>query len=190
MAPHSSALAWKIPWTEEPGRLQSMGSLGVGHDWVTSLSLSCIGGGNGSPLQCSCLENPRDGGAWWAAVCGVAGSWRRLQRLSRSSSSCSLQPYGLSPARLLCPWGFSRQEYWGGLPCPPPGDLPNPGIKPRSPALQADFFYGLSHQGSPIYSFTYTLYWIHLSHLRLLVYISFFLWLTFYYPEKLLPKSL
>ena len=39
MAPHSSALAWKIPWTEEPGRLQSMGSLGVGHDWVTSLSL-------------------------------------------------------------------------------------------------------------------------------------------------------
>ena len=39
MAPHSSTLAWKIPWTEEPGRLQSMGSLGVGHDCVTSLSL-------------------------------------------------------------------------------------------------------------------------------------------------------
>ena len=39
MAPHSSTLAWKIPWTEEPGRLQSMGLLGVGHDWVTSLSL-------------------------------------------------------------------------------------------------------------------------------------------------------
>ena len=39
MAPHSSTLAWKIPWTEEPGRLQSMGSLRVGHDWVTSLSL-------------------------------------------------------------------------------------------------------------------------------------------------------
>ena len=39
MAPHSSALAWKIPWTEEPGRLQSMGSLRVGHDWETSLSL-------------------------------------------------------------------------------------------------------------------------------------------------------
>ena len=39
MAPHSSTLAWKIPWTEEPGRLQSMGSLGVRHDWVTSLSL-------------------------------------------------------------------------------------------------------------------------------------------------------
>ena len=39
---------------------------------------------------------------------------------------------------ILCPWGFSRQEYWSGLPCPPPGDLPNPGIEPRSPALQAD----------------------------------------------------
>ena len=65
MAPHSSTLAWKIPWTEEPGGLQSMGSLGVGHDWATSfsLSLSCIGEGNGNPLQCSCLENPRDGGA-------------------------------------------------------------------------------------------------------------------------------
>ena len=73
MAPHSSTLAWKIPWTEEPGRLQSMGSLGVGHDRETSLpfSLSCIGEGDGSPLQCSCLENPRDGGAWWAAVYGV-----------------------------------------------------------------------------------------------------------------------
>ena len=42
------------------------------------------------------------------------------------------------PTRLLCPWGFSRQEYWSGLPCPPPGDLPNPGITSRSPALQAD----------------------------------------------------
>ena len=40
--------------------------------------------------------------------------------------------------RLLCPWGFSRQEYWSGLPCPPPGDLPNPGIEPRSPTLQVD----------------------------------------------------
>ena len=143
MAPHSSTLAWKIPWMEEPGRLQSIRSLRVRHDWVTSLSLSCIGGGNGNPLQysclengrrkwkcsschgrrslvgcspwgrqesntterlhfhfslscigggngnplqCSCLENPRDGGAWWAAVYGVAQSWTRLKRLSSSSS--------------------------------------------------------------------------------------------------------
>ena len=61
MAPHSGTLAWKIPWTEESGRLQSMGLRRVGHDWVTSLSLLCIGEGNGKPLQCSCLGNPRDG---------------------------------------------------------------------------------------------------------------------------------
>ena len=50
-------------------------------------SLSCIGEGNGNPLQCSCLENPRDGGAWWAAVSGVTQSQTRLKRLSSSSSS-------------------------------------------------------------------------------------------------------
>ena len=126
-----STLAWKIPWTEEPGGLLFMGSHRVGHDWATSLSLctvmhrrrqwhptpglgpgksqgqrslvgcspwgryesdttewlhfhfslSYIGEGNGNPLQCSCLENPRDGGAWWAAVYGVAQSRTRLKRL-------------------------------------------------------------------------------------------------------------
>ena len=58
--------------------------------------------------------------------------------LSRSVLSDSLWLHGLYPARLLCPWGFSRQEYWSGLPCTPPGDLPNPGIQPRSPTFQAD----------------------------------------------------
>ena len=48
-------------------------------------SLACIGEGNGNPLQCSCLETPRDAGAWWAAVCGVAQSRTQLKRLSRSS---------------------------------------------------------------------------------------------------------
>ena len=52
-------------------------------------SLSCIGEGNGNPLQCSCLENPRDGGAWWAAVYGVSQSRTRLKRLSSSISSSS-----------------------------------------------------------------------------------------------------
>ena len=50
-------------------------------------SLSCIGEGNGNPLQCSCLENPRDGGAWWAAVYGVAEGQTRLKRLGSGSSS-------------------------------------------------------------------------------------------------------
>ena len=131
MAPHSSTLAWKIPWMEEPGGLQSMGSHRVGHDWARMhlvikwhptpvllpgkshgwrslvgyspwgltesdmtewlhfhFSLSCTGEGNSNPLQCSCLENPRDGGAWWAAIYGVAQSRTRLKRLSSSSSSC------------------------------------------------------------------------------------------------------
>ena len=50
-------------------------------------SLSCIGEGNGNPLQCACLENPRDSGAWWAAIYGGAQSWTQLKRLSSSSSS-------------------------------------------------------------------------------------------------------
>ena len=54
-------------------------------------SLSCTGEGNGNPVQCSCLENPSDGGAWWTAVYGVVQSWTRLKRLS-SSSSLSLMP--------------------------------------------------------------------------------------------------
>ena len=76
MATHSSVLAWRIPGTGEPGGLQSMGSLES--DTTERLhfhfSLSCIGEGNGNPLQCSCLENPRDGGTWWATVYGVAQS--------------------------------------------------------------------------------------------------------------------
>ena len=91
MAPHSSILAWKIPWTEEPGRLQSLGSWRVGHVWVTSLSFFTYmhWRRKGNPLQCSCLENPRDSGAWWAAIYGVEQSWTRLKRLSSSSSSSS-----------------------------------------------------------------------------------------------------
>ena len=85
METRSSTLAWKIPWTEEPGGLQSMGSLRVRHDWATSLS--CIGEGNGNPLQCSCLENPRDRGTWWATVYGVTQSWTRLKWLSSSRNN-------------------------------------------------------------------------------------------------------
>ena len=80
-ATHSNILVWKIAWTEEPGRLQSMWLLRVGttEQLHFHFSLLCIGEGNGNPLQCSCLENPRDGGAWWAAVYGVAQSWTRLK---------------------------------------------------------------------------------------------------------------
>ena len=76
------------------GRRSLVGCSPWGHwesdmtEWLHfHFSLSCIGEGNGNPLQCSCLENPRDGGAWWAAVYGVAQSRTRLKRLSSSSSS-------------------------------------------------------------------------------------------------------
>ena len=93
----------------EPGRLQSMGSLRVGHDWATSLS--CIGEGNGTPLQCSCLENPRDGGAWWAAVYGVPQSRTRLKRLSSSSSPRDgvREHSGISTEKLKEDWWVPRK---------------------------------------------------------------------------------
>ena len=80
MATHSSTLAWKIPWTEEPGRLQSMGLLRVGHNWATWLSLFTFMHWRRSPLQCSCLENPRDSGLWWAAIYGVTQSRTQQQQ--------------------------------------------------------------------------------------------------------------
>ena len=114
MATHSSVLAWRIPGTAEPGGLPSMGSHRVGHDW-SDLAAAAAGGsvgknlpanagnvgsipgsgrspgeGNGNPLQHSCLENPRDGGAWWAAVYGVVQSRTQLKRLSSSSSMAFL----------------------------------------------------------------------------------------------------
>ena len=92
VAPHSSTLAWKIPWMEEPGELRSMGSLRVRHAWRLHFhfSVSRIGEGNGHLLQCSCLENPRDGGAWWAAVYGVTQSQTQLSDLAAAASL--LQP--------------------------------------------------------------------------------------------------
>ena len=67
-------------------------------------SLSYMGEGNGNPLQCSCLENPRDGGAWWAAISGVAQSRTRLKRLSSSSSSRA--------SKLCLPYPINR--WWTG----------------------------------------------------------------------------
>ena len=126
MATYSSTFAWKIPWTEEPGRLHSMGSLesDTTEQLYFHFSLSCIGEGNCNPLQCSCLENPRDGGAWWAVVYGVVQSQTRLKRLSNfglKPKSCkagmlfshsvvsnSLRHHGLQhtslPCPLLSPW--------------------------------------------------------------------------------------
>ena len=99
MATHSSTLAWKAPWTEEPGRLQSMGLLRVGttERLHFRFSLSYIGEGNGNPLQCSCLENPRDGGAWWAAIYGVSQSRTGLKRLAAAAAAPTQDTHSCAP---------------------------------------------------------------------------------------------
>ena len=89
MATHSSTLAWKIPWTEGPGGLQSMGLLGVGHDRATSLSLFTFmhWRRKWQPTPVFLPGESQGWGAWWAAVYGVAQSRTRLKWLSSSSSS-------------------------------------------------------------------------------------------------------
>ena len=134
MATHSSILAQRIPWTEEPGGLQSMGSRRVRQDWATkqqnttslSLILLILSASSFAEIEFTNLS-PSPG-------------WKLLAVLS----------WFIHVHLLVTPWtvahqaplsmGFSRQEYWSGLPCPPPGDLPSQRIEPMSPALQADSF--------------------------------------------------
>ena len=73
-----------------------------------------------------------------------------------------LRPHGLQPSRLLCSQGFSRQEYWSGSPCPPPGDLPNPEIKPRPPTLQGDSLLSEPPGKLDVYIFRHSP-WVHCS---------------------------
>ena len=89
MAPDSSTLAWKISWTEEPGRLQSTGSLRVGHDWVTSLSLFTFmhRRRKWQPTPVFLPGESQGQGSLVAAVYGVTQSWTRLKWLSSSSPS-------------------------------------------------------------------------------------------------------
>ena len=103
MATHSSTLAWKIPRRRS---LVGCSPRGCKESDTTELlhfhfSLSQIGEGNGNPLQCSCLENPRDGGAWWAAISGVAQSRTRLKQLSSSSRTKGKNPSSEGMVSLL-----------------------------------------------------------------------------------------
>ena len=104
--PRSSALAWKIPWTEEPGGLQSMGSLRVGHGWATSLSLFTFMHWRRKwrPTPVFLPGESRDGGAWWAAVYGVAQSQIRLKGLSSSSVYMSIPVSQFIPPRFFPLW--------------------------------------------------------------------------------------
>ena len=74
-------------------------------------SLSCIGEGNGNPLQCSCLENPKGGGAWWAAVCGVAQSRIRLKQLSSSSLAAFSLSIGWGLEMMFLSWMKTSCNY-------------------------------------------------------------------------------
>ena len=123
-------------------------------------SLSCIGEGNGNPLQSSCLENPRDGGAWWAAIYGVTQSWTRLKRLSSSSSNkvlqtgwfkttemCCLRVLGATSLKAWCSWGHGPTVQFGSVAqscptlCDPMnGSTPGLPVHHQLPALQSKGF--------------------------------------------------
>ena len=106
MAPHSSTLAWKIPWTEEPVRMQSMGSLRVGHNWVTSLSLFTFlhWRRKWQPTPVFLPGNPRDGGAWWAVVYGVAQSGHEWSDLAAAAAARLVMAFLPRSKHLLTSW--------------------------------------------------------------------------------------
>ena len=106
MATHSSTLAWRVPWTEEPGRLQSMGLLGVGQDWATSLSLFTFmhWRRKWQPTPVFLPGESQDGGAWWAAIYGVAQSRTWMKRLSSSKFFMAFLP---KSKHLLISWLWS-----------------------------------------------------------------------------------
>ena len=120
MATHSSVLALRIPGMVEPGGLPSMGLHRVGHDWsdLAAAAVCHLGEGSGTPLQYSRLENPMDGGAWWAAVHGVAKSltwlsdftftfhFRALQKeMATHSSVFAWRIPGMGEPGGYCLWG-------------------------------------------------------------------------------------
>ena len=128
---------------EEPGGLQSMGSLEL--DTTERLhfhcSLSCIGEGNGNPLQCSCLENPRDGGAWWAAIYGVAQSQTWLKWLSSSSTHiCSLATCTRIIQGILGAVLWLREFWWDTVRSKPKFPLEETSITTRSHLIPTSDF--------------------------------------------------
>ena len=113
MATHSSTLAWKIPWTEEPGGLQSMRWRRVRHDWATSLSLFTfmLWRRKWQPTPVLLPGKSRNGGAWWAAIYGVAHCLTRLKWLSSSSSSIFLTRCSLWTEGFKCTIPYSSHSF-------------------------------------------------------------------------------
>ena len=148
-----SCIMWRRHWRPTPvllpgkshGRRSLVGCSPWGREESNAteplpfhFSLSCIGEGNGNPLQCSCLENPRDGGAWWAAVYGVAQSRTRLKRLGSLA--------GLQLGRLLCPWNSPVKNTGVGCYFLLQGIFLTQGSNLISPS---QIIYQLGHQGNP-----------------------------------------
>ena len=128
------SISWRRQWHPTPvllpGKSHGWRSLAGCRPWGCEesdtterlhfrFSFSCIGERNGNPLQCSCLENPRDGGAWWAAVYGVTQSRTRLKRLSSSRRVLVLHnpclEKGMATHSSILAWRIPRPEEPGGL---------------------------------------------------------------------------
>ena len=124
MKTHSSILAWRIPWTEEPGGLQSMGLQRVAQDWATLLSFSCVT--NGLINHTYVMELPQ--------TPVNEEVWKVLVAQFSSVQSLSCVWLFATPGTVACQaplsMGFPRQEYWSGLPFLSPGGFPHPGIGP------------------------------------------------------------
>ena len=150
---HSGILVWRIPWTEKPGGLQSMGSQRVRHDWAINITqvmdieklyfLQCF---HKSKIISKEKDNQQQ-----------QHIYLLLLFLNHSVVSDSVDFATLWAVAHQAPlsMGFSREAYQNGLPCSHPGDLLNSGFEPGSPALQEDSL-PLSHQGSPTYTHTHT----------------------------------
>ena len=133
MAPHSSTLAWKIPWMEEPGRLQSVGSLRVGHDWETSLSLFTFmhWRRKWQPTPVFLPGESQGQGAWRAAIYGVTQSRTQLKGLSSSSSSL------IRPSAAYSRWNSNQNTNMRHIKCPMMG-FPGGSLVKNLPANAGD----------------------------------------------------
>ena len=145
LATHSSILTWRILWTEEPGRIQSIGSQRVGHNWSDLAHPRNMA----SPVAQTVKNLPAMQEMKESYLLSLGWEYHTPAQALPRERKKRKKVKSLSHVQLFAtPWpvayqappsmGFSRQECWSGLPFPSPGDLPNPGIEPRSPALQAD----------------------------------------------------
>ena len=182
MATHSSTLVWRILCTEQPGGLQSLGSPRVRHDWSDWTTMQVPSRTTQKMrLSISYQEDIKQPGLgkWsksesdkpgreeslgengsmymhvWVPLLSI-WNYHNIVNLLRAVLCLSVLSESLDPWTIIlqAPWGFSRQEYWSGLPCPPPADLPNPGIRAQVSLHCRRILYYLSHQGSQFICYT------------------------------------